>query len=387
MTALLLKRWLSITIPIALLPTLGALGVYLINGPICMGQGITFDLGDLVVFFGSSSWLDGQGILYRDILSEYPLLANLIFGTVRLLSFALLPLFNAFTSFTILWVLFSGAALATMIRFMKAGSFPREAFWAIVSPPTIHFALLRYDIYPALFCFLSLWDLKKDRLTRAALWLGLCIAVKGYALFVLPAFAVFLFQKKHPRETLRLLAIAVAPFLLSQVAIYLWAGLDGVLGPFQFQMGREFNGESLYDSVALILETLGASSQPFRDFILASPIPKLIAIGTSVGAALMRPKTFEELVDAWLFAVTGFILSSVFISPQWLLWMIPIACFSNRLSLHRLMAGLSYATFIYYPIAAGLAALTGPFIHSASMAVVNVFRVAILVDIARRDRR
>lgn len=379
------RRRFFTNLTLALLPTLVTLGIYLVTGPVCLGQAITFDLGDLVIFFGSSSWLDGQGVLYRDILSEYPLLANLIFGAVRVVSFGLLPLFNAFTAYCAVWFLASATVYAFILRQMQGRRFPAEAYWAILGPAAIHFTFLRYDIYPALFSFLALTALKDGKLDRGSLWLGLCIAVKGYALFLLPAFAVYVWRNHSLRQAARQLAIAVAPFLFSQLAIYAWAGREGVLGPFLFHLGRDFNGESIYDSIALVMETVGVSSAPFRAFVLASPLPKLIAGGTALAAAALRPKSFDNLVDSWLFAVSGFILSSVFISPQWLLWILPIACFSEHYRVHRIMAGLSYATFLYYPILAGLAAVTGPFVHSASMALVNVFRVALMVDIGRRS--
>ena len=60
-----------------------------------------------------------------------------------------------------------------------------KAAW--LSPAILLFSGSRFDIYPVLFFVLSLINLKKDRLFISAIYLGISICLKGYAIFILPS--------------------------------------------------------------------------------------------------------------------------------------------------------------------------------------------------------
>src|SRR5690242_2869077 len=85
-----------------------------------------FTANDIRVYFASSRWAAGEGTLYRDVFSEYPLVPNLIFGAFRALAEAWRPLPSAFDSFTWLWV--SGSWLLYLVTayLIAARVFPRS---------------------------------------------------------------------------------------------------------------------------------------------------------------------------------------------------------------------------------------------------------------------
>src|SRR5262245_54595450 len=61
------------------------------------------DCHDIRLYYQQSRWIAGEGSLYRDILSEYPPAANLLFAAVRLVSDKLMPMTDGLTAFIFAW--------------------------------------------------------------------------------------------------------------------------------------------------------------------------------------------------------------------------------------------------------------------------------------------
>ena len=184
---------------------------------------------DINVYFTSTNWVYGAGTLYRDIPSEYPLLANVIFYFVRLLTF------NADSTpntFALIWIglnsiLFAGVTIAAI----QANENKRNQFITLFTwllPSTILFSLLRYDIYPATSSLLMMWYLRKESWIIAALWLGVTIALKGYAIFLIPVFFIYLYNKINIRFALSLAALSLTPFLGSLIIVIIFAGINAL---------------------------------------------------------------------------------------------------------------------------------------------------------------
>ncbi|OAI47012.1 hypothetical protein AYO44_10425 [Planctomycetaceae bacterium SCGC AG-212-F19] len=303
-----------------------------------------FDLHDVRIYHDQSRWVVGEGTLYRDVPSEYPLLANLLFGKCRLGAALLSPLIAEPTAYAWLWLtaawfvfLAVGHLIATRVR-------PR-AVWAWLAPGALFFALFRYDIYPAATTLLALLALRDDKMLRGACWLGVTVALKGYALFLVPAFLVFMLQTAGGLQALRAGIVAAAPFTCANLAVLLVAGWDGMLFPFRFHAQRFNFGESSYDAFYY----LGAFL--FEEHpTVGGRLPFLLQAGCAILAAAMRPRTFDELIDSFLVALLGFMSFSVFYSPQYILWILPIACFSSSILLHRIAVAYGWLTFLYFPI-------------------------------------
>ena len=116
-----------------------------------------FDDHDIGVYFRSSRWIVEGSILYNDVFSEYPLLANAIFAAIRYVTEATFP---GNLGFQYLWVLMAGViyALAT-IRVATFASLLSAAIW--LAPASIYFALFRYDIYPAVATLFGLFAIRR----------------------------------------------------------------------------------------------------------------------------------------------------------------------------------------------------------------------------------
>jgi uncharacterized membrane protein len=212
------------------------------------------------------------------------------------------------------------------------------------------------------------------------------IALKGYPLVFLPAYGVFLIDRRGIGTALKALLLAIAPFALGLLGSLLFAGWDGMLEPFKFHAARTLNGQSSYDALNYLI---GVRLVPAGAEI--GRIAPLLQISCALGAAALRPRSFEQLVHALLFATLGFMTFSVFYSPQFVLWILPIACFSRSWLILAATAALCWLTYLYFPVSFDLAYLgRGRLFLNGMVALVGIVRVVLMVlaaaPLCRRGR-
>jgi hypothetical protein len=330
------------------------------------GQWLVVDRHDLDVYFESSRWIIEGGRLYKEVWSEYPLLANVIFATWRYLGNLVYP---GMTGFQYTWVITAGLMFLWAVH-RVAGGTTLLATLAWVAPAPIYFALCRFDIYPAVATLLAMFAIRRASYTEGAIWLGVAAACKGYALFLLPAFCVFMIYQRGIVAAFYLGVLVVAPIILTFVATLTFVGWDEALAPLKFHMQREFNGESTYDAINYLLGTrLTLSQMPF--------LPQSLQLASALAAAAMRPRTFEDMVNAFIFAVLGFMTFSVFYSPQFVLWLLPLVCFSRSRVMLSSAIAFSWLTYLYFPISYHLA--HGAALFHAAVVAVSLARLFMMI--------
>lgn len=301
---------------------------------------LLFDAHDIGVYFRSSRWVVGEGRLYREVSSEYPLLANLIFAVWRYVGSWVGP---GKVPFAYAWVL-SAALVYIWAVYCVAYNTSRLATLAWLAPAPIYFALFRYDIYPAAATLLAMLAIRRTSFLEAAFFLGIAAALKGYALFLLPAFCVFVLYQRGLRTAMSCGLIALAPMAVCLLAALAFSGWTGMIEPFAQQTERKFNGESFYDAVNFVLGIrLTAQDIPL--------LPHALQLSCALIAAATRPRNFQDLVNAFLFALLGFLTFSPFYSPQFVLWILPVAAFSDSRAMLILALILSWVTYAYFPLA------------------------------------
>jgi hypothetical protein len=157
---------------------------------------------------------------------------------------------------------------------------------------------------------------------------------------------------------------------LSIVATFIFSGWEGVLAPFRLQAGRGFNGESTYDAINYLFGAqLNAKQIPL--------LPQALQLASALGGAAMRPRTFTELIDVLFFAVLGFMTFSTFYSPQYVLWILPLVCFSGSRVMLVSAVVFSWLTYLYFPIVYDLAYDTTSF--KAIVVAVTMLRLFIML--------
>lgn len=304
-----------------------------------------YDWQDINVYYQSSAWAQGAGTLYRDVPSEYPLLPNLLFGAVRLLSQAVPRLTTGYDRFAWVWVTLM-LPLWFVVLHRLLTRFPRPAALLWLTPASLYFTLYRYDVLAVLFSLLAVEAIHADRPRRAALLLGLVTALKGYSLFLLPAFAVWVWRRRGFREAVIASLLNLAPFLAGNLVTLAFGGLEGVAYAYRFHAERWLNGESTFDAIAYL------TGPAIRDFLAAHRrVPMILQAVGSLLAAAMLPRTPAQLMRAFLFATTAFVSFSVFYSPQFVLWLVPFVADLAWPAAAAIVGALSWTTFAYFPVA------------------------------------
>ncbi len=304
-----------------------------------------FDWQDIHVYFESSSWIVGGGTLYRSVPSEYPLLANLCFAIVRLLSLAAPILRDPYDKFAWVWVSLMLPLWFVVLQRLWT-RFPRPALFLWLTPTSLYFALYRFDALAVFLSLLCVEAIHADRLRRAALWLGLVTALKGYSLFLLPAFAVYVWRRRGFGEAVIASVIQLAPFAGANLITLGFGGMDGLMYAYRFHAARWLNGESTWDAIAYL------TGPAIRDWLPRFPkLPLILEVACALVAAGFRPREPRDLMRAFLFATTGFISFSVFYSPQFVLWLVPFAADFAWPLASWIVVACSWVTFAYFPVA------------------------------------
>jgi hypothetical protein len=154
-------------------------------------------VADINTYFDSARWVIEGGRLFREAPSEYPLLPNIIFATVRYLANFLHPGTYGFYS---LWIASAGVVYIYAAYRIATGTTMLAALaWS--APAPIYFALFRFDIYPAVATLMLLFAIQRTRYIEGAVWLGVAVALKGYALWMLPAYCVFVLSTSADSRT------------------------------------------------------------------------------------------------------------------------------------------------------------------------------------------
>jgi hypothetical protein len=327
------------------------------------GIRLASDPHDIRVYFASARWVIEGGHLYHEVGSEYPLFANIIFAILRYAGNLLHP---GLYGFYALWVV-SGWFVYLWAVYRIAKDIAIFAALAWMAPGAIFFALFRFDLYPAVATLVFLFAIRRTAYIEGAIWLGVAIALKGYALFLLPAYCVFMVYQRGFAAAIKIGALAVAPIILSLLATLSFAGWEGVVAPFKLQAVRTLNGESTYDAINYLF-----GSPVISDGSAVRWIGQLLQVGCALAAAAMRPRNFEDLINACLFSVLGFMSFSAFYSPQYVLWILPLVCFSGSRAMLISAIFFSWVTYLYFPISYDLAQ---PDLFKAAVIAVSLLRL------------
>lgn len=361
----IIQRWLPILLP-------GFMAALLITQ--ILFSGTVPDNQDLWRYFESSAWVSGEGQLYVSIFSEYPLLANLLFGIVRALSRTPAVTAEGFTGFAIYWVALAAITTGYTIHVMRrlvGTRFPARNLWvtllAWLSPAVLFFALTRFDIYPALATLLMLVYLSRARYLTAAFWLGIAICLKGYALIFLPAISAFIYVHHGFSQTLRFCTLTLTLPLLSLLTVLSYGGWDAMLSPFLFHANRSYNADSLYLLVHALTK-FNINEAPWHI------LPGILQLLFVIYPLMWRPTNFDDLVESLTRTITGVITFSVFYSPQFVIWLLPVASLSARRPTTVLTLLYALATTGYFMVASS----PTPIALLSLISVLTLLRLALI---------
>jgi hypothetical protein len=277
---------------------------------------------------------------YRDFRVEYPPGALPVFALPAVDR----PDFGRYNrEFQILMGLFAGAALLAMawaLRTLRAS--PRRlaaalGFFAAAPLVLGSVVIYRYDFWPTALTALGLAAVVagRNRLGFGALGLGL--AAKIFPGVLIPPALAYVWRTRGRREALICLACAAAALAVFVIP-FLAVAPHGFWSSIHRQAGRPLQIESLGSAVLLAAHQIGdyhltlvtshgsqnlAGSLPRALGAVESALLVVALVGIWIAAA-RGPARPERLIRYSAAAVTAFVALDKVLSPQFLIWLLPL---------------------------------------------------------------
>lgn len=281
-----------------------------------------------------------QGVMpYRDRALEYPPYAIPIFLLPWLMShdskdyqiaFGLLVvLMDSLIKSLLLWEGFR--------RNKGVSGFLPLILYCVTVPFIRYFYLQRYDIFPAVLTLASVICFARTRFAWAGVILGIAAGVKVYPAFLVPVLWALAVRQKHGlRFGIGVIAASV-PFLALSFFLPWWRFMS-------FHGERGLQVESLYAAILWLARLLGFAEVQWTQVKAwtevtgpvaqsLTPVAKFLMITMTLGsvgfatwvAARVSKLELHQLARLVLIPVLAFIAFNIVLSPQYLIWLLPLA--------------------------------------------------------------
>jgi hypothetical protein len=298
---------------------------------------------------------------YRDFTPEYPPLALPVFVLPALVTSNEDAYRNAFEVTMIACGLALLAFVAVSARRLRRQPWLPLALAALFPLALGTVVLTRFDLWPAMLTAAALAALLSGRDRLGAGVLGAATAAKLYPAVLLPLAVAWVWRRRGRRDGL----IALGVFAAVVAAAYLpFVALSphGVAVSLSRQLSRPLQIESLGAGILLAAHQAFGLAITWRSSAgsqnLVGSLPDALALGQTVlqAAALLYvwirfargPAEAERLVRHSAAAVVAFVALGKVLSPQFLIWLVPlVALVRGRAAL--LLAAACVATQVWFP--------------------------------------
>ncbi len=230
---------------------------------------------------------------------------TMLFVVVNVLGFALLALLAA-------WLL-------TKVNPRR----PWDAAIFALSPTLALTGIINWDLLAVALLAAALWSWATDRPLLTGVLIGLGTATKLYPLFLLGGLLVICLRDRRVRDFVTLTLAAVGTWLLTNAPAYL-------TGKEQWQVFWSFNeerGADLGSIWSVIQGAAGTTVQPDTINTWSWTIFGLWCLG--VFAIGIRAPSTPRLAQLAFLVVAGFLLVNKVYSPQYVLWLLPLAALAR----------------------------------------------------------
>jgi Glycosyltransferase family 87 len=305
-------------------------------------------VNDLFVYRSFAEPVLAGGLPYRDVFFEYPPLAAPAIALPGLAGTGEETFRLAFAAWTLVLagvvVLLCGALAAL------TGGDRRRALFAAALAPLACGALLRthFDLVPMVLVLAALWLVCADRPRAGLALLGIGALVKGFPLVAVPVVLAWLLGRDRRREAVQGALVCLA-VLVAGAGMALAVAPDGALDAVRYHLERPVQLESPAAMALLGLDAIGAgeavSVSSHRSDGLLHPldgaVAALVALAFVAVLALLaglaaRHGDRRRLVLASLAAVTAFAALGKVLSPQFVIWVLPLGALAFAWRLHAL---------------------------------------------------
>ena len=314
---------------------------------------------DIPVYEEYGNAVERGAVPYRDFEVEYPPLALPVF---------VLPALGGTdyrSAFEWLMALCGGGLIAAVaVAGRRLGLGLGTLAFVALSPLAIGSVILtRFDLWPAMLAAFALAALFHDRVRLGHGLLGLAVAAKLYPGVLLPFALAYVWRRRGRREALvcagifaAVVAVVFVPFLL--------VAPEGVAASVARQLSRPLQIESLGSALLLVGHDVFGFDVEMRSSHgsqnLAGPAASVLAVVLSVAQvsvlawlwvrfARARRPSAESLAAASAAALVAFVALGKVLSPQFLIWLVPLVPLAASLGASALLAAALVLTQLWFP--------------------------------------
>ena len=305
-------------------------------------------VNDLFVYRIFAEPVLAGGLPYRDVFFEYPPLAAPAIALPGLAGTGEETFRLAFAA----WMLVLAGAVVLLCGALAAvtGGDRRRALFAAALAPLACGALLRthFDLVPVVLVLAALWLVCADRPRAGLALLGIGALVKGFPLVAVPVVLAWLLGRDRRREAVQgaLMCLAV---LVAGAGMALAFAPDGALDAVRYHLERPVQLESPAAMALLGLDAIGTGEavsvsshrsdgllHPLDGAVSALVALALVAVLALLAGLAARHGDRRRLVLASLAAVTAFAALGKVLSPQFVIWVLPLGALAFAWRLHAL---------------------------------------------------
>ncbi len=250
---------------------------------------------------------------------EYPVITAMVMYVTSFAANSPVSYFNVNIFFLILLFI----ATVVLVRRIR----PEFAYLVPVAPAMIASLFINWDLWAIATMLLAIyWFDRKQYLGSAAL-IGLSISTKFLPVFLLIPIAFILWRENKVKELLKYVAVTLGTWL----AINLPFAITTPTGWWRFYKLNLERGPD-WGSIWLALQQLGIN---FTNLNYLSILLLLIAL-TTIAVLLFELKHTPTLASVAFFVLASVMLASKVYSPQYVLWLTPLAviALTNKKDLH-----------------------------------------------------
>jgi len=200
---------------------------------------------------------------------------------------------------------------------------PWDAAMVALAPTVILGATINWDLIPIALAALAMLAWARSKPGWAGIALGLAIAAKFYPVLLLGAFAILALRSGRWRPALVLLGSTVATWLVVN-APFAIANREGWWYFYSFNSERGVDFGSIWYA-ASVLGLPAVPADALNVVAAATFLALLVAIAVLCLGLRRRPR----LAQVAFLVIAAFVLSGKVYSPQYVLWLVPLAAMAR----------------------------------------------------------
>jgi len=265
---------------------------------------------------------------------EYPVITAMVMYVTSFAANSPVSYFNINIFFLILLFI----ATVLVVRKIR----PEFAYLVPVAPAMVASLFINWDLWAIATMMLAIYWFDRKQFLYSALLLGVSISTKFLPIFLLIPIAFILWRENKIKEAIKYVAITFGTWMV----INLPFAVTTPIGWWRFYKLNLDRGPD-WGSIWLALQQLGIN---FTNLNYLSILLLLIAL-TTIAILLFEIKHTPSLASVAFFVIAAVMLASKVYSPQYVLWLTPLAviALTNKKDLHAFW--LWQATEMIYHIA------------------------------------